>query len=55
MDFKNDKVIITCLGYGHDVGMSQWGANVMAKSGSNYKEILTHYYSGTKISKIDNN
>lgn len=55
MDFKNDKVIITCLGYGHDVGMSQWGANVMAKNGSNYKEILTHYYSGTKISKIDNN
>ena len=30
--------------YGHGVGMSQWGAEVMAQNGSNYKEILYHYY-----------
>lgn len=36
-------------GYGHGVGMSQYGANEMAKEGYSYKEILTHYYSGTEI------
>ena len=43
---------INCVGYGHDVGMSQWGANVMSKQGKNYKDILTHYYSGVSIEKI---
>lgn len=36
-------------GYGHGVGMSQNGAIAMAKSGSGYKEILTHYYPGTTV------
>ena len=40
----------TVKGYGHGIGMSQYGANVMAKSGSDYKEILAHYYPGTKLS-----
>ena len=39
----------TVRGYGHGVGMSQYGANVMAKSGSNYGEILSHYYPGTEL------
>lgn len=39
-------------GYGHGVGMSQYGAKAMAESGSTCEEILTHYYSGTEISKI---
>ena len=43
---------INCVGYGHDVGMSQWGANVMSKQGKNYKDILTHYYNGVSIEKI---
>ncbi len=34
-------------GYGHGVGLSQWGALEMAKQGKNYKEILKHYYPGT--------
>lgn len=38
-------------GYGHGVGMSQYGANVMAKDGSSYREILAHYYPGTELSK----
>lgn len=38
-------------GYGHGVGMSQNGANYMAKQGSNYEEILTHYYKGCEIIK----
>jgi stage II sporulation protein D len=39
-------------GYGHGVGLSQFGANELAKQGKNYKEILTHYYTGTDIKKI---
>ncbi|NLO84628.1 MAG: stage II sporulation protein D [Clostridiales bacterium] len=38
-------------GYGHGVGMSQVGANIMAANGSTYREILAHYYSGTVIEK----
>jgi len=50
----NDKgVKIQCIGYGHGVGMSQWGANVMAQKGYKYRQILTHYYQGTKIEKIE--
>ena len=40
--FNNRSVSIGCLGYGHDVGMSQWGANVMAKNGKKYNQILLH-------------
>lgn len=50
-NLKNTSIV--CLGYGHDVGMSQWGANVMAKSGKKYDQILKHYYSGTGIEKLD--
>lgn len=52
LDISKDKVDISCLGYGHGVGMSQWGANVMAKAGKNHIEILTHYYSGVKVETI---
>ena len=36
-------------GYGHGVGMSQAGANVMAAEGSDYLDILFHYYPGVEI------
>ncbi|MBK5240182.1 stage II sporulation protein D [Clostridium sp.] len=49
--FNLNDVEINCSGYGHGVGMSQWGADAMAKSGKNYNEILNHYYSGTVITK----
>lgn len=51
-DFGKNTVVINCTGYGHGVGMSQWGANVMAKSGSTYDEIIKHYYNGVEIEKI---
>lgn len=44
---------ITTRGYGHGLGMSQVGAQAMAKQGKNYKEILLHYYTGAKIEKKD--
>ena len=45
----NEFVYIKTKGYGHGVGMSQYGANSMAGSGSKYDEILKHYYRGIKI------
>lgn len=49
---SNDKIEITTKGYGHGVGMSQYGANGMAKAGYNYSQIIKHYYQGVSISKI---
>jgi stage II sporulation protein D len=49
--FNSSDIEIDCSGYGHGVGMSQWGADAMAKDGKNYIQILTHYYQGTVISK----
>ncbi|OIU67727.1 stage II sporulation protein D [Rossellomorea aquimaris] len=46
---KDSHIVISTKGYGHGVGMSQYGANGMAKEGKNYKEIVTHYYKGVKI------
>ncbi len=48
----NDQIIITTKGYGHGVGMSQYGANGMAKEGYNYEEILRYFYKNIKISSI---
>lgn len=47
----NDEITFNVHGSGHGVGMSQHGANIMAKNGCSYKEILTHYYTGTQISE----
>lgn len=46
---EDGKAVFVTRGYGHGVGMSQYGANGMAKEGYNYKEILSHYYPGTQI------
>ncbi|MYL34241.1 stage II sporulation protein D [Pontibacillus yanchengensis] len=51
--YKNDHIIFTTKGYGHGVGMSQYGANGMAQEGKTYEEILSHYYQGIAISKVD--
>lgn len=45
-------LIIRTYGYGHGVGMSQYGANNMAKNGNSYKDIIGHYYTGVEIKKI---
>jgi stage II sporulation protein D len=39
-------------GWGHGYGMSQWGARSLAASGWKYRNILTHYYQGTKVTKL---
>jgi len=45
----NQNLIITTRGYGHGVGMSQYGANEMAKKGYNYQQIINHYYTNVTI------
>ncbi|WP_066399599.1 stage II sporulation protein D [Cytobacillus eiseniae] len=50
---KGDKIIIHTKGYGHGVGMSQYGANGMAEEGKNYKDIITYYYQDVEITAAD--
>ena len=49
---NNNIITITTNGYGHGVGMSQYGANYLAKQGYTYKEILNYYYQDIKIDSI---
>lgn len=46
---STDKFLLTGKGWGHGLGMSQWGAKKMAEEGLNYKDILEFYYTGTKV------
>ncbi len=46
---QDDSIIFEVVGYGHGVGMSQTGADSLAKEGKNYEEIIKHYYTGVKI------
>ena len=52
VSFTDDEVVFETVGYGHGVGMSQDGANLMAKEGQNYEDILHHYYTDVQIKKI---
>ena len=49
-----EEINIYTKGYGHGVGMSQYGALGMAKEGYTYQQILKHYYTGTNLKKIEN-
>lgn len=49
--FNNNKIKMSVKGYGHCVGMSQYGANYLASIGKNYEEILKTYYTGVEISE----
>ena len=52
IEINNGKVTFIVTGYGHGVGMSQTGADSMAKQGSNYEEIIKHFYTGVEITEI---
>jgi stage II sporulation protein D len=51
---KGDSIVINTKGYGHGVGMSQYGANGMAQAGKTYKDIVQHYYNGAQIESSTN-
>ena len=52
IELKGDYLTITTKGYGHGVGMSQYGALGMAKKGYKYDEILKYYYTNTNLTKL---
>lgn len=51
LDYTAEGFLFTVTGYGHGVGMSQYGTNVMAEDGADYEEILTHYYPGAELTR----
>lgn len=56
LSVSGNQLVITGYGYGHGLGLSQWGAEAMAEKHGGakdyYKTILTHYFTGTKVEKI---
>ena len=55
MAVEADTVTVTTRGFGHRVGMSQYGADAMAAAGNTYREILAHYYQGAVLTQIPEN
>ncbi|MEG6617367.1 stage II sporulation protein D [Peptococcaceae bacterium 1198_IL3148] len=51
-EIKNNQITFTTQGYGHAVGLCQYGAKGLAQHDKTYRQILAHYYPGTKIAKI---
>ena len=51
VEYKDGEYIFEVRGHGHGVGMSQYGADYMARQGSTWQEIIGHYYPGTVISE----
>ena len=50
---KGDNIVFNVLGYGHGVGMSQTGADSLAKQGYTYDKILNHFYTNTQILTLE--
>lgn len=53
LQFRDGLLYVQTHGWGHGLGMSQWGANGMAQAGKRYPEILAHYYPGTTLDQIE--
>lgn len=49
---EQDNIIFQVVGYGHGVGMSQTGADALAKQGQNYEQIIKHFYIGVEITQM---
>ena len=52
IEIKDGNLVITTRGYGHGVGLSQYGSNSLANKGYNYEKIIKYYYSGVSINKL---
>lgn len=52
VEVSGSRITITTRGYGHRVGLSQYGADAMAVTGSTYEQILAHYYPGTSLVQL---
>ena len=53
INIEGDELVFLVKGFGHGVGMSQVGADTLAKQGASYKDIIQHYYTGVDITKIN--
>lgn len=53
LTIENNTVKFTGRGYGHGLGMSQWGAKALAERGFTYDKILAHYYTEVKLARIE--
>ena len=49
LEYSEGTFVFTVTGFGHGVGMSQYGAMVLAREGWDYRQILAHYYAGTEM------
>ena len=49
VQYQNGTFFFTTMGYGHGVGLSQWGAKALAEQGQSAEEILAHYFPGTEL------
>ena len=49
---EGEQITFSVTGYGHGVGMSQTGADAMAKAGANYEEIIKHFYTDVEITEL---
>ena len=49
IQYQDGGFLITTRGYGHGVGLSQWGAKALAEQGQSYADILAHYFPGTQL------
>lgn len=54
VEISDDSIKFIVIGYGHGVGMSQTGANSMAKNNKNFEEIIKHFYTGVEIFDVNN-
>ena len=52
VELKGNEITFTGRGYGHGVGMSQWGAYGMAEAGKTYPEIISHYFKDVGIARV---
>jgi stage II sporulation protein D len=49
IEYDDGEFTVTCYGHGHGAGMSQYGADYMARQGSSWRDILKHYYKGIEF------
>ncbi len=54
MEASGGEITVVTRGFGHRVGMSQYGAEAMAATGADYASILTHYYQGAELGRYNN-
>lgn len=53
LSLRSNSIVLTGKGFGHGVGLCQWGAIALSRNGWSYKDILNHYYPGTEAGKLN--